>query len=157
MIEVAVAVSMASQAFTGIKKAVEMGRDIEDVTGYFGRFFDARDAITEANQYSKNPSLAKKFLASGSVEAQALEVTAAKHKMMALEKELREYLLYTGQVGFYEDMMKERRNIRAARLREAARKAESKRLWTDIIALVIAGIFCGFIIYSTISLIASFS
>ena len=29
-----------------------------------------------------------------------------------MEKELREYLIYTGQVAFYEDMMKERRVIR---------------------------------------------
>tara|TARA_B100000900_G_C20560992_1_gene708886 strand:- start:178 stop:651 length:474 start_codon:yes stop_codon:yes gene_type:complete len=157
MVEVAMAISIANQAFQGIKKAVEMGRDVEDVAAYFGRFFDAKDQVAAATQYDKNTPIVKKLFSGSSVEAQALEVTAAKHKMMALEKELREYLLYTGQVGFYEDMMKERRNIRAARLREAARKAESKRLWTDIIALVIAGIFCGFIIYSTISLIASFN
>lgn len=136
MIEVAVAVSMASQAFTGIKKAVEMGRDIEDITGYFGRFFDARDAITEANQYSKNPSLAKKFLASGSVEAQALEITAAKHKMAQLEKELREYLIYTGQQNFYDDMMRERRVIRQARMMEAKRKAENKKAAIDLTIIV---------------------
>ena len=40
MLEVAVAVSMASSAFSSIKKAVNMGRDIEDVAGYFGRFLD---------------------------------------------------------------------------------------------------------------------
>ena len=157
MVEIAMAISVANQAFQGIKKAVEMGRDVEDVAAYFGKFFDAKDAVAAATQYEKNTPIVKKLFSGGSVEAQALEVTAAKHKMMALEKELREYLLYTGQVGFYEDMMKERRNIRAARLREAARKAEAKRLWTDLIALVLAGIFCGFVIYSTISLITSFS
>ena len=99
--------------------------------------------------------MVKKLFAGNSVEAQALEITAARHKMAALEKELREYLLYTGQVGFYEDMMKERRNIRAARLREAARKAESKRLWTDIIALVLGGTLIAFVIAGTVSLIVS--
>ena len=73
------------------------------------------------------------------------------------KKELREYLLYTGQVGFYEDMMKERRNIRAARLREAARKAEAKRLWTDIIALIVGGSVMAFIIGGTITFISSYS
>ena len=75
--------------------------------------------------------------------------------MATLEKELREYLLYTGQVGFYEDMMKERRLIRAARLRAAARKAENKRLMVDIIALIIGTIISGAIVFGLVYLITS--
>ena len=137
MVEITMAVSLASQAFAGIKKAVEMGRDVEDVAGYFGKFFDAKDQLAAAQQYDKNTPMVKKLFSGNSVEAQALEITAAKHKMAALEKELREYLLYSGQVGFYEDMMKERRTLRAARLRAAARKAEAKKFWTDVIAILI--------------------
>lgn len=155
MVEVGMAISLASQAFSAIKKSVEMGREVEDIAGYFGKFFDAKDQLAAASQYDKNQPLVKKLFAGNSVEAQALEITAARHKMAALEKELREYLLYTGQVGFYEDMMKERRNIRAARLREAARKAESKRLWTDIIALVLGGTLIAFVVAGTVSLIVS--
>ncbi len=155
MVEVGMAISLASQAFSAIKKSVEMGREVEDIAGYFGKFFDAKDQLAAASQYDKNQPMVKKLFAGNSVEAQALEITAARHKMAALEKELREYLLYTGQVGFYEDMMKERRNIRAARLREAARKAESKRLWTDVIALVLGGTLIAFVIAGTVSLIVS--
>tara|TARA_B000000565_G_scaffold254858_1_gene234135 strand:+ start:1270 stop:1740 length:471 start_codon:yes stop_codon:yes gene_type:complete len=155
MVEVGMAISLASQAFSAIKKSVEMGREVEDIAGYFGKFFDAKDQLAAASQYDKNQPMVKKLFAGSSVEAQALEITAARHKMAALEKELREYLLYTGQVGFYEDMMKERRNIRAARLREAARKAESKRLWTDVIALVLGGTLIAFVIAGTVSLIVS--
>ena len=155
MVEVGMAISLASQAFSAIKKSVEMGREVEDIAGYFGKFFDAKDQLAAASQYDKNQPMVKKLFAGNSVEAQALEITAARHKMAALEKELREYLLYTGQVGFYEDMMKERRNIRAARLREAARKAESKRLWTDIIALVLGGTLIAFVVAGTVSLIVS--
>lgn len=155
MVEVGMAISLASQAFSAIKKSVEMGREVEDIAGYFGKFFDAKDQLAAASQYDKNQPMVKKLFAGNSVEAQALEITAARHKMAALEKELREYLLYTGQVGFYEDMMKERRNIRAARLREAARKAEAKRLWTDVIALVLGGTLIAFVIAGTVSLIVS--
>ena len=155
MVEVGMAISLASQAFSAIKKSVEMGREVDDIAGYFGKFFDAKDQLAAASQYDKNQPMVKKLFAGNSVEAQALEITAARHKMAALEKELREYLLYTGQVGFYEDMMKERRNIRAARLREAARKAEAKRLWTDVIALVLGGTLIAFVIAGTVSLIVS--
>ena len=149
------AMSLAKSAFAGIKKAVELGREVEDVAGYFGKFFDAKDQLAEASQYEKNQPMVKKLFSGSSVEAQALEITAAKHKMATLEKELREYLLYTGQVGFYEDMMKERRLIRAARLRAAARKAENKRLMVDIIALIIGTIISGAIVFGLVYLITS--
>ena len=155
MVEVAMALSVARSAFAGIKKAVELGREVEDVAGYFGKFFDAKDQLAEASQYEKNTPIVKKLFSGSSVEAQALEITAAKHKMATLEKELREYLLYTGQVGFYEDMMKERRLIRAARLRAAARKAENKRLMVDIIALIIGTIIAGAIVFGLVYLITS--
>ena len=125
------------------------------MAGYFGKFFDAKDQLAEASQYEKNTPIVKKLFSGSSVEAQALEITAAKHKMATLEKELREYLLYTGQVGFYEDMMKERRLIRAARLRAAARKAENKRLMVDIIALIIGTIISGAIVFGLVYLITS--
>ena len=73
--------------------------------------------------------------------------------MAALEKELREYLLYTGQVGFYEDMMKERRNIRAARLRAAQRKAQSRKFYLDCVAILIGAIAGAGIIGLTIGII----
>ena len=68
-----------------------------------------------------------------SVEAQALQVTHAKHKIKQMEKELYEYLLYTGQQEFYNDMMAERRAIRQARIEEAQRIAERKKFWFDMI------------------------
>ena len=91
MVEVALAMALAKSAFAGIKKAVELGREVEDVAGYFGKFFDAKDQLAEASQYEKNQPMVKKLFSGSSVEAQELEVTAARHKMAALEKALREY------------------------------------------------------------------
>jgi len=132
MIEIAAALSMANAAFNTIKGAVEKGREIEDVAGYFGRFFDARDAINEATQESQNQPIVSKMFSGQSVEAQALEVTAARHKINQLESELRDYLLWSGQANFYEDMMRERRAIRQARAADAKRKAENRKLMIDL-------------------------
>lgn len=132
MIEIAAALSMANAAFNTIKGAVEKGREIEDVAGYFGRFFDARDAINEATQKSQNQPLVTKMFSGQSVEAQALEVTAARHKINQLESDLRDYLLWSGQANFYEDMMRERRAIRQARAAAARRKAENRKLMIDL-------------------------
>jgi hypothetical protein len=144
MVEIGIAISMASTAFNAIKRAVEVGREVEDVAGYFGKFFDAKDQIAEATQYGNNQPLVKKLFSGQSVEAQALEITAARYKIASIEKELREFLIYSGQAQFYEDMMQERRSIRQARLMQAAKKAENMKMMIDVASIVaIAGLFGG--------------
>ena len=154
MVEVAAAISMAVSAYNGIKKAVEMGREAEDVAGYFGKFFDAKESISEASQYSENAPLFSKLFAGRSVEAQALEITAAKYKTAKIEKELREFLIYSGQGQFYEDMLKERRHIREERVQKARDKAQNKKFWLDVffINTLLVAIFL--LIGTTISLLA---
>ena len=137
MLEVAVAVSMASSAFSSIKKAVNMGRDIEDVASYFGKFFDAKESIAEAGQQNLHTPKVTKLFSGSSVESQALELTAAKHKVTRFEKELREFLIYSGQSEFYRDMMTERRRITQERLRQVTAKAERKQFWLDVIYISI--------------------
>lgn len=150
MIEIATAVSLASSAYGAIKKAMETGQEVEDMIGYFGKFFDAKEQLSEANMKASTSSFVGKMFNSGSVESQALEVTAARHKIMAIEKELREFLIYTGQIEFYEDMMKERRAIRLARAEAAKAAAERKAFWIDVAAVtaalaVVVGIVVAFI------------
>lgn len=140
MIELAAAVSIASSAYSSIKRAIEMGREAQDVASAFGKFFDAKESIAEASIEHKEGSKVKKLFSGTSVEAQALEITAAKHKTMQLEKELREFLLYSGQSQFYEDMMRERRRIREARIAEARRRAANQAMIIDGTILGVATI-----------------
>ena len=140
MIELAAAVSMASSAYSGIKRAIEMGREAQDVASAFGKFFDAKESIAEASIEHKEGSKVKKLFSGTSVEAQALEITAAKHKTEQLEKELREFLLWTGQEQFYNDMMRERRRIREARMAEARRRAAKQAMIIDGTILGVATI-----------------
>ena len=153
--EIAAAVSLASTAFNALKKGMETGREIEDMVDYFGKWFEAKDALSEQNINANNQPMLKKMFSGNSVEAQALEVTHAKHKIKQMEKELYEYLLYTGQQEFYNDMMSERRAIRQARIDEAVRRSERKRFWIDVSAVVLGlGTSAGIII-GVISVIAS--
>ena len=133
MMEIAAAISLASSAFSALKKGMETGRDIEDMVGYFGKWFEAKDALSEQNINVNNQPAFKKMFSGNSVEAQALQVTHAKHKIKQMEKELYEYLLYTGQQEFYNDMMAERRVIRQARIDAAVKKSQRKRFWFDLI------------------------
>ena len=148
MMEIAAAISMASTAFNALKKGMETGREIEDMVDYFGKWFEAKDALSEQNINVNNQPAFKKMFSGNSVEAQALQVTHAKHKIKQMEKELYEYLLYTGQQQFYNDMMAERRVIRQARIDEAIRRSDRRRFWFDLIVgsgavLVAVGVIIG--------------
>jgi len=155
MMEIAAAISMASSAFNALKKGMETGREIEDMVDYFGKWFEAKDALSEQNINVNNQPAFKKLFSGNSVEAQALQVTHAKHKIKQMEKELYEYLLYTGQQEFYNDMMAERRAIRQARIDEAIRRSDRKRFWFDLIvgsgAVSIGVGIIGSIIYFIVS------
>lgn len=146
MVEIAVAVSMANAAFRGIKNAVAAGKEIEDCASYFGKFFDAKESINEVEKLNQNAPLAKKVFDGQSIESQALEITAAKHKTQQLEKELREFLIYTGQGDFYNYMMRERRRIKQERAQAARERAINRKFFIDCVTIgVIVAIVVGIV------------
>ena len=139
MIEIARAMKAAHSSVQFITKAVNAGHDVMDLTDRIGAFFDAKEQIQEAEIASKNPSLAAKLLAGGSVESQALQITAAKYKLQEQEKQLREIIMYHGGgESFYQDMLRNRRIIRERRMQLARKKAERKKMLLDfgLIALL---------------------
>ena len=139
MIEIAMAIKAAHSSVQFITKAVNAGHDVMDLTDRIGAFFDAKEQIQEAEIAAKNPSLAAKLLAGGSVESQALQITAAKYKLQEQEKQLREIIMYHGGgESFYQDMLRNRRIIRERRMQLARKKAERKKMLIDfgLIALL---------------------
>ena len=153
MVEIAAALSMAGSAFNMIKGAIEKGQEVQDMYDVFAKFFDAKEQLAEADQHAKNPSMVGSLFGGSSVEAQALQVTAARHKIKQLEKELYEFLLYTGQQQFYEDMMRERRVIRQRRIEAAQAAARKKANIIDGIAILGFLIFVGVLIGGFASII----
>ena len=153
MIEIATAVSLATTAFRGVKKMVEAGKEAEDMYGYFMKFFEATESVSEADVMNQNAPKMSKLFAGKSVEAQALEIAMARSRMEKMEKELKDLMLWTGNDALYFDMMRERRNIRNARLAAARRKAQNKQLLIDgsmIIGVMLAAMFGMFIVVGAI-------
>lgn len=153
MIEIATAMSLATTAFRGVKKMVEAGKEAEDMYGYFMKFFEATESVSEADVMNKNAPKMSKLFAGKSVEAQALEIAMARSRMEKMEKELKDLMLWTGNDALYFDMMRERRNIRNARLAAARRKAQNKQLLIDgsiITGVMLAAMFGMFIVLGAI-------
>lgn len=153
MIEIATAMSLATTAFRGVKKMVEAGKEAEDMYGYFMKFFEATESVSEADVMNQNAPKMSKLFAGKSVEAQALEIAMARSRMEKMEKELKDLMLWTGNDALYFDMMRERRNIRNARLAAARRKAQNKQLLIDgsmIVGVMLAAMFGMFIVVGAI-------
>lgn len=127
MVDPVSAIAMATTAFKAIKKGIEVGREIEDVSGQLGKWFTAVADIKEAEQQSKNPGLFKKIINKQSVEEEALTAIISKKKIEEQESELRTLILYRYGKDTYLDMMKMRKEIREKRQVEVYNKIRKKK------------------------------
>jgi hypothetical protein len=141
MLDPVTAFATASAAYNFVKKAVEAGREIEDIGGQLGTWFSACADLKQAEEDSRDPPLFKKLLHKGSVEQEAVENLMRRKKIEQQEKELRELIVYRFGVDTYREMMEERRQIRQSRERvlELQRKKQAKTLQNIlVIGLIVA-------------------
>ena len=117
MIDPITAFTVATTAFNTIKKAVELGREIEDVAAYIGKFFGAKADIIKAEEKAKNPPIFKKLLSAGSVEEEALQIVVQRQKLGEMERELRSMIILRYGQETYLEMMRQREKIAMERKR----------------------------------------
>lgn len=115
----ATAFAAAQTAVATIKKAQALGKDISNIIGEFGKFFDAKDVVQKAAN-----DLGKK---GQSDTSKALEIVMHAETLRQSEEELKHLLIYGyGQSGLWEQLLLERSKLRQAKEREA-RELEQKR------------------------------
>ena len=115
------ALATISAVWGGIKKAVEVGREVQDVFGQLSQWAQAADVLEQAaEQQPKKPPLFKK-LTFGDDTKQAFDAYTAKVKMREMEAEIRHEFLYGGLCHLGMDGLREfynvRRQIREQRIR----------------------------------------
>lgn len=152
MIDPITAFTMASGAFSAIKKLVETGREIEDVAGYFGKFFEGASALKEAKSKAENPSTFRRLLDKGTVEQEALEATIHTQKLLQMERELRELICYNYGDDVYLEMMRNRERIRQRRVREELADQAARENAIAIGGIVALTGIVGFLIYMAVSM-----
>jgi hypothetical protein len=127
----------ASAAYKGIKAGIEVGRELSDMGGQLGQWFTAVADFNATAERKTKPRLFKKLLSSGSVEAEALQITLHKQKILEMEGELRTMILYRYGGDVYQEMMQERRRIRDQREQEIhAQKRMREALIENVLYLV---------------------
>lgn len=133
-------IATASAAYNALKKGIEIGRELQDMGGQLATWAGAIADIEFMAAKAENPP----FWAVGrNVQAEAIELFAAKKKIEAQRNELRTYIQYSyGQSG-WEELMRIEAQVRKRKQATDHRKAEIKEklITATIVALVLmAGI-----------------
>ena len=141
-ITIGAALSAANMAFSGIKKAVQTGREIQDCAGQLSKWASAMSDITYLEQKAKEkPSLWQTMR--GSVESAALEAFAAKQQADHLRSELKAFISFAYGPSAWKDLVKLEGQIRKERKEQLYRKQEALDTmlsWTMGILLFLVGV-----------------
>lgn len=121
MIDPVSAFAMATAAFNGIKKAVEVGREVQDIYSQLSQWAGAASDLQEfiSQQENKKPGLFEKIGFGKNETAEAFDTYIAKQKIVEMEKEIYQMFIYgdlqhLGQDG-YREFIQMRRSIKEKR------------------------------------------
>ena len=121
------AVSGATAAYNGIKKAIMVGREIEDISGELGRWMKAVSDVDNIHKNANNPSAIDKLF-NGSIEQVAIESFGSKKKLQKQREELKNFLVGNYGMNAWDDLLKEEGRIRKARQQAIYAKQEQNRI-----------------------------
>ena len=142
----------ATAAFNGVKKAVELGREVQDIysqlSTWAGHVGDFHRAVAEIEMKQKNPGIFDMISFKKSDTAEAFDMFAAKQKLIDMEKEIYHMFLYgdlnhLGRDGYdeFRRMREEVRNKRNKMIMDQmkARQAlfENIKFWGLVSLIVI--------------------
>ena len=127
-------IATASAAYNALKRGIEVGRELQDMGSQLATWAGAISDIEFLHKKAENPPWYK---VGGSVQAEAIELFAAKKKIEAQRAELKTYIQYTyGQDG-WEELLRIEARVRKQRQATEYRKAEIKE---TVLTVVIVGL-----------------
>jgi len=138
MLDPVTAISAASAAYSAIKKGIELGRELQDMGGQLATWAGAVSDLEFLAKKAENPPWWK---VGGNVQAEAIEIFAAKKRIQSQRDELKTYIQFSyGQTG-WEEMLRIEAQVRRRKQETDHRKAEMKELAVTValVALVLAG------------------
>jgi hypothetical protein len=97
------AIAAASAAYQGIKKAVDVGRDISGMAGTIGQWSKALSDLDYMEQRALKPPAYKMF---SDTQSDALELWAHKQKAKEMRQELKDHISWTYGPSAWEEIVK---------------------------------------------------
>ena len=151
-VSISVAVSTASTAFAGIKRAFQAGRDLESMSQDLSRWMGAVSDVDAAHKSAKNPTMVRKLFGGGSIEQEAIEAFTAKKKLEEQRYELKQFLMFTHGSKAWEELLQMEGQIRKRRQKEIYdRKIFREKVigWIALtVTLAVGTVILGLFVYS---------
>lgn len=135
-------IATASAAYNALKKGIAVGRELQDMGSQLATWAGAISDIEFLAKKAENPPWWK---VGGNVQAEAIEIFAAKKKIQAQRDELRTYLQYAYGHGAWEELLRIEAQVRKRKQATEHRKAELKELAITVVlvGLVLAAGIAG--------------
>ena len=130
---ISAAISTATAAFGGIKKAFMAGRELESMTQDLSKWMGAVSDVANIEKRSKNPTLFSKVFNGQSIEQEAIEAFAAKKKLDQQRDELKTFIMFTHGTKAWDELISMECTIRKRRQKEvyeAQERREKIIMWT---------------------------
>ena len=138
-ITLSAAVTGATTAYNAIKKAIVVGKEIEDMSSELGRWMSAVSDVDNVHRNANSPSTLDRIF-NGSIEQVAIESFSAKKKLSKQREELKNFLVGTYGLQAWDDLIKEEGRIRKARQEAIYAREERNRHIRDYTIIGIASL-----------------
>jgi|TARA_E500000318_G_C3423217_1_gene158135 hypothetical protein len=138
-ITLSAAVTGATTAYNAIKKAIMVGKEIEDMSSELGRWMSAVSDVDNVHRNANSPSTLDRIF-NGSIEQVAIESFSAKKKLSKQREELKNFLVGTYGLQAWDDLIKEEGRIRKARQEAIYAREERNRHIRDYTIIGIASL-----------------
>jgi len=136
MIDPVTAIAGATAAFNAIKKGIEVGKDLQDMGGTLAKWSGALADLDFADKQNQKPAWYKTL--GGGVQAQAMEIFAAKQKAASMRQELKDYISVMYGPSKWQEILEIEADLRKQKREHEHRQMEIKQKiieWSAGIAL----------------------
>ena len=152
MIDPVTAIAGATAAFNVLKKGIAVGKDLQDMGGQLSKWAGAIADLEFADKQNRKPAWYKTL--GGGVQAQAMEIFAAKQKAANMRQELKDYISVMYGPSKWQEILEIEAKLRKQKKEHEYRQIEIKQKiieWSAGIALFIicTGCLVGFVYLGT--------
>ncbi len=141
MIDPVTAITAATTAFSMLKKGIAVGKDLQDMGGQLSKWAGAIADLDFADKQNQKPAWYKTL--GGGVQAQAMEIFAAKQKAAAMRQELKDYISVMYGPSKWQEILAIEADLRKQKREHEHRQMEIKQAiieWTVGFALFVLGV-----------------
>jgi hypothetical protein len=141
MIDPVTAIAGATAAFNMLKKGIAVGKDLQDMGGQLSKWAGAIADLDFADKQNRKPAWYKTL--GGGVQAQAMEIFAAKQKAAAMRQELKDYISVMYGPSKWQEILEIEADLRKQKREHEHRQMEIKQAiieWTAGFALFVLGV-----------------